>query len=48
MCSSDLKSYGLKSAGRVVETVLGYVHEQGLSARRVTLEEMFAPQTLDL
>ena len=45
---ADPKSYGLKSAGRVVETVLGYVHEQGLSARRVTLEEMFAPQTLDL
>jgi hypothetical protein len=25
-----------------------YVHEQGLTARRVGLEELFAPSTLDL
>jgi len=32
----------------VVETVAQFVHEQGLTDRRVALEEMFAPSTLDL
>jgi 4,5-dihydroxyphthalate decarboxylase len=40
--------YGLKAARPVLETVTQYVHEQGLCSRRVGLEEIFAPQTLDL
>jgi 4,5-dihydroxyphthalate decarboxylase len=40
--------YGLKAARHVLETVTQYVHEQGLCARRVALEEIFAPNTLDL
>jgi len=32
----------------VLETVAEYVHEQGLSARRVELKEIFAPSTLDV
>ena len=32
----------------VLETVADYVHEQGLSARRVELKEIFAPSTLDV
>jgi len=32
----------------VLETVTQYVHEQGLCERRVALEEIFAPNTLDL
>jgi 4,5-dihydroxyphthalate decarboxylase len=40
--------YGLKTARHVLETVTQYVHEQGLCARRVALEEIFAPQTLEL
>jgi len=40
--------YGLKAARRVLETVTQYVHEQGLCERRVALEEIFAPNTLDL
>ena len=40
--------YGLKAARPVLETVTRYVHEQGLCPRRVALEEIFAPNTLDL
>jgi hypothetical protein len=32
----------------VLETITQYVHEQGLCARRVALEEIFAPSTMDL
>jgi hypothetical protein len=32
----------------VLETITQYVHEQGLTARQVALEEMFAPSTMDL
>jgi 4,5-dihydroxyphthalate decarboxylase len=40
--------YGLKPARHVLETVTQYVHEQGLCERRVALEEIFAPNTLEL
>lgn len=40
--------YGVKAARPVLETITQYVHEQGLCERRVALEEIFAPQTLDL
>ena len=33
---------------KVLETITQYVHEQGLSPRRVALEEIFAPSTMDL
>jgi 4,5-dihydroxyphthalate decarboxylase len=41
-------AYGVKGSRKVLETVTQYVHEQGLSARRVGLEEMFAASTMDL
>ena len=40
--------YGVKAARTVLETVTQYVHEQGLCERRVAVEELFAPNTLDL
>lgn len=40
--------YGIKAARKVLETVTQYVHEQGLCERRVGLEEIFAPNTLEL
>jgi 4,5-dihydroxyphthalate decarboxylase len=40
--------YGVKAARPVLETITQYVHEQGLCERRVALEEIFAPNTLDL
>ena len=46
--SKDLMSYGVKGPRVVLETIAQYVHEQGLASRRVGLEELFAPSTLDL
>jgi 4,5-dihydroxyphthalate decarboxylase len=45
---SDPKAYGLKACRNVIETVTQYSHEQGLTNRRVGIEELFAPSTLDL
>ena len=44
----DPLAYGVKSSRTVLETIARYVHEQGLSERRVKLEEIFAPSTMDL
>lgn len=46
--ATDPMAYGVKSAGPVLTTIAQYVHEQGLTARRVGLEELFAPSTMDL
>ena len=46
--SNDPLAYGFKAARPVLETITQYVHEQGLCARRVGLEEIFAPSTLDV
>jgi 4,5-dihydroxyphthalate decarboxylase len=44
----DPMAYGVKTNRNVLETITQYVHEQGLSQRRVGLEELFAPSTMDL
>ena len=44
----DPMAYGVTGNRKVLETITQYVHEQGLTARRVGLEEMFAPSTMDL
>jgi 4,5-dihydroxyphthalate decarboxylase len=41
-------AYGIKAARPVLETIAQYVHEQGLTDRRVELDEIFAPSTMDL
>ena len=43
----DWWPYGLQPNGHVLETFLRYHHEQGLSKRRFTPEELFAPETLE-
>jgi 4,5-dihydroxyphthalate decarboxylase len=48
LAHNDPLAYGFKAARPVLETIAQYVHEQGLCARRVALEELFAPSTLDL
>lgn len=37
--------YGVEANRHVIETFTRYHHEQGLSSRRLTVEEMFAPET---
>jgi 4,5-dihydroxyphthalate decarboxylase len=44
----DPIGYGVKAARPVLETIAQYVHEQGLTDRRVGLDEIFAPSTMDL
>ena len=46
--ASDPMAYGVRAARPVLETITQYVHEQGLTQRRVGLEEIFAPSTMDL
>ena len=40
--------YGLEKNRHVVETLATYLYEQGLADRKMPLEELFAPNTLDL
>ena len=44
---ADWWPYGLDANREVLEAFLRYHHEQGLSVRRLTLEELFAPETLE-
>ncbi|MBV9408234.1 MAG: ABC transporter substrate-binding protein [Candidatus Eremiobacteraeota bacterium] len=44
----DPLPYGLRENRHVLETLAGYVHEQGLSDRRVALDEVFVSSTLDV
>lgn len=43
----DFWPYGLEKNRKTLDTFLRYHHEQGLSPRLVTAEEMFAPETLE-
>lgn len=45
---ADPKAYGMKASRQVIETISQYVHEQGLTERRVAVEEMFAASTLEV
>jgi len=39
---------GLAKNRHIVETLMGYLHEQGLASKKLTIEELFAANTLDL
>jgi 4,5-dihydroxyphthalate decarboxylase len=42
----DWYAYGIEQNRPTIEALLQYTHEQGLTGRRVKLEELFAPSTL--
>lgn len=44
----DPLPYGVSGQRHVLDTLMKYSHEQGLSPRLVSVEEVFAPSTLDL
>ncbi|MGH9114805.1 MAG: hypothetical protein ACRDWW_03150 [Acidimicrobiales bacterium] len=46
--ATDPRPYGIRGQRNVLETLSRYSHEQGLTSREVTPEEVFAPSTLDL
>lgn len=47
MMGEDFWPYGLEPNRDTLDTFLRYHHEQGLSPRRLEVEEMFAPETLE-
>jgi 4,5-dihydroxyphthalate decarboxylase len=48
LMGEDYWSYGIGANRHVLEAFTRYHHEQGLSARQVSLEELFAPSTFEL
>jgi 4,5-dihydroxyphthalate decarboxylase len=40
--------YGVKANRAMLETIIGYSHEQGLTPRKMRIEELFAESTLEL
>ena len=46
--SIDPYPYGVRENRKVLETIAEYSHEQGLTPRRVGLEEVFAASTMEL
>jgi 4,5-dihydroxyphthalate decarboxylase len=42
----DWYPYGIEQNRPSLEALLQYAHEQGLTSRRVTIDELFAPSTL--
>jgi len=46
LLGEDWWPYGVEPNRHVLETFLRYHHEQGLSRRRLKVEELFAPETL--
>lgn len=48
MFAADPKAYGVRASRPVIELISQFVHEQGLTDRRVRVEELFAPVTLEL
>ncbi|WP_326946926.1 ABC transporter substrate-binding protein [Amycolatopsis sp. NBC_01307] len=47
LLGEDWWPYGLDANRKAVDTFLRYHHEQGLSRRRLTAEDIFAPELLD-
>jgi len=45
--AADVMAYGVNDAKLVLETAMRFIHEQGLTPRRIALDELFAPGTLD-
>ncbi len=45
---TDPMPYGIRAARPVLETIADWVFEQGLSAHRVKLEDIFAPSTMEV
>jgi 4,5-dihydroxyphthalate decarboxylase len=46
--TEDPFPYGVSANRAMLETLINYSFEQGLTKRKLTVEEMFAPSTLDL
>ncbi len=47
LIGEDPFPFGIKANQAMLDTITGYSHEQGLTARKMTIEELFAKETLD-
>jgi 4,5-dihydroxyphthalate decarboxylase len=45
---NDFWRYGVKESRHEIEALCQYLHEQGLTDRRVAVEELFVPATMDM
>ena len=48
MIGDDPFPFGIKANHAMLETIIGYSHEQGLTPRKMKIEELFAESTLGL
>ena len=48
MFGSDPFPYGVKANRKLLETLIDFSHEQGLTTKKMKVEELFAQSTLDL
>ena len=48
MISDDPFPYGIKANKAMLDTIVAFSHEQGLTPKKMTVEELFAQSTLDL
>jgi 4,5-dihydroxyphthalate decarboxylase len=47
LMGDDWWPYGIEENRQTIEALCAYSYEQGLSLRRLTVEELFAPETFD-
>jgi hypothetical protein len=47
LLGDDWWPYGIEANRTALDAVLRYHHEQGLTPRRFTIEEIFVPELLD-
>jgi 4,5-dihydroxyphthalate decarboxylase len=40
--------YGVKANQKMLQTIIDFSHEQGLTKQKLKIEELFAPATLEL
>lgn len=48
LMGDDYWRYGIKESAHEIEAITRYSHEQGLSERRLTAEDLFAPSTFEI
>jgi len=48
LIGDDPFPFGIKANRAMLDTIIGYSHEQGLTPRRLSIHELFAESTLDL
>ena len=48
LMGDNFYSYGLEPNRKTLETLFRYSHQQGLSSRELTIEELFAPASIKL